>query len=494
MDTKLINELIEKISNNDPNLRKVNLWGSSCPKDLLRQIFKHFKMSTVVESVDLSINEIDDDDLEKLGEALEHNSSILHINLSFNKITDRGIKILSNSLKSNLYLKSLDLSGNKIGDNGVKELLNNLKFCVSLLEINVDLNNTTGRGDIIGKLQSYLDDRRKGKARLFGKKTLNKISNRQQTTTETVSVTSGIEGGDTSNTGGKSDILSGFSSNITSDEDQSDTMIKDLSNQIDLVLDDEEELNKQVNKEESEEVGKKGNQKKKKKRTIEEVMKKLDISEDLEINEKEKDIEIEIEIVKVSKKDKEKEKEKVSKKEIEKEIENEKEIEIEIEKEKEMEKKKEQEKEQEKEKEKENQENKESAQMKKFELKRLNMEIDTMKNLIKVVLLAKQEKLPIGINQAIEQIEGIGETGIGTRGRTKKKIEEELHELKDENNLLKELNRLQRKEIKELNSSVINLKDEMKRSEKRVDVLKGCIKILQKNYKTQSETLQKLKK
>ncbi|KAJ3431402.1 ynein regulatory complex subunit [Anaeramoeba flamelloides] len=462
MDTKLINELIEKISNNDPNLRKVNLWGSSCPKDLLRQIFKHFKMSTVVESVDLSINEIDDDDLEKLGEALEHNSSILHINLSFNKITDRGIKILSNSLKSNLYLKSLDLSGNKIGDNGVKELLNNLKFCVSLLEINVDLNNTTGRGDIIGKLQSYLDDRRKGKARLFGKKTLNKISNRQQTTTETVSVTSGIEGGDTSNTGGKSDILSGFSSNITSDEDQSDTMIKDLSNQIDLVLDEEEELNKQVNKEESEEVGKKGNQKKKKEKN--------------------------------NRRDKEKEKEKVSKKEIEKEIENEKEIEIEIEKEKEMEKKKEQEKEQEKEKEKENQENKESAQMKKFELKRLNMEIDTMKNLIKVVLLAKQEKLPIGINQAIEQIEGIGETGIGTRGRTKKKIEEELHELKDENNLLKELNRLQRKEIKELNSSTINLKDEMKRSEKRVDVLKGCIKILQKNYKTQSETLQKLKK
>ncbi|KAJ3431203.1 leucine rich repeat family protein [Anaeramoeba flamelloides] len=472
MDTKLINELIDKVSNNDPNLRKINLWGSSCPKDLLRQIFKHLKASTIVESVDLSINEIDDDDLEKLGEALEHNSSVLHINLSFNKITDRGIKILSNSLKSNLYLKSLDLSGNKIGDNGVNELLNNLKFCVSLLEINVDLNNTTGRGDIIGQLQSYLDDRRKGKARLFGKKTLNKISNRQQTTTETVSVTSGIEGGDTSNTGGKSDVLSGFSSNITSDEDQSDTMIKDLSNQIDLVLDDEEELNKQVNKEESEGVGKKGNQKKKKKRTIEEVMKKLDISEDLEINEKENENETEKEI------------------EIEKEKEKEKEIEIEIEKEKE----KEIEKEREREKEKEKKENKESAKLKKFELKRLNMEIDTMKNLIKVVLFAKQDKLPIGLNQAIEQIEGIGETGIGTRGRTKKKIEEELHELKDENNLLKELNRLQRKEIKELNSSTINLKDEMKRSEKRVDVLKGCIKLLQKNYKTQSETLQKLKK
>ncbi|KAJ3429125.1 ynein regulatory complex subunit [Anaeramoeba flamelloides] len=488
MDTKQINDLIEKVSNNDPNARKINLWGSSCPKDLLRQFFKQLKASTIVESIDLSINEINDDDLEKLGEALEQNSSILHINLSFNKITDRGIKILSNSLKSNLYLKSLDLSGNKIGDNGVKELLDNLKFCVSLLEINVDLNSTTGRTDIIGKLQSYLEDRRKGKARLFGKKTLNRISNQQKATTETVSVTSGIEGGSTSATEDKSDILSGFSSNITSDEDQSDTMIKDLSNQIDLVLDDEGELSISVNDEEeghsdkeeseseSESGGGNGNKQSKKKRTIEEVMKKLEISSDEIGTEKETDQDKDNKTI-------------TNEKEIEIVKENDQEKEIEIVKDKENEDKKDKQNIQGNKKHKQ-----ESLLMKKCELKHLNMEIDTMKNLIKVVLLAKQEKLPIGLNQAIEQINGIGETGIGTRGRTKKKIEEELQELKEENDLLKELNRLQRKEIKELNNSVINLKDEMKRLKKRAGVLKGCTQLLQTNYQTQKEILKKHQK
>lgn len=81
-----MDEIIEKISCNDPNLT----------------------------SLDLSKNKINDGDIKKLTLALQCNKTLTSLNLYHNEITDIGAKELILALKDNHFLTSLDLRENKI--------------------------------------------------------------------------------------------------------------------------------------------------------------------------------------------------------------------------------------------------------------------------------------------------------------------------------------------------------------------------------------------
>src|SRR6188508_1602423 len=73
------------------------------------------------DSLDLSRQDLTDDDMPDLLRALSNNTSIKHLNLSTNKIGNAGAA----NLAERLTLTSLDLERNAIGDAGVIALSEN---------------------------------------------------------------------------------------------------------------------------------------------------------------------------------------------------------------------------------------------------------------------------------------------------------------------------------------------------------------------------------
>ncbi|KAJ3430450.1 rni-like superfamily protein [Anaeramoeba flamelloides] len=396
MDSKHIDGVIKKVSENDEGTLRINFWGSTVPKEKLVKLYEHLANNTIIKTMDLSINEIDDENAKILGEALEKNNSIEHINLGFNQIGDKGIIHLCRSLKKNSTLKSLDLSGNQIGNQGLKFILQNIKFCTSLTELNLDLNKSN-KTELMIQLSEYLNQRRKGKARLFKKEQGMSLSSSTTNLTQ-------------SNLGGKTEAgsISGSESEI------SDSIINSMNQKI------ESDLENLIKKSGLEDNDKETTNDSKKKTEIE-----IDKEEEQEEEEEQED--------------------------LDKEVSSE-------------------------------------------ELEKLNNELQSLRDLIDFLILGKEGGLGSGVEQALDEISSMGKMIEVFSGRPKKEVQEEVNSLKEENSLLKELNRLQRAEIKELNRSILTLRDEMQKNLKKTRVLKDGIKKLQKCYESQKRVISRLKK
>ena len=121
LDCKQIQLLLASSDNNDAKLRKLNL----------------------------AFNEIKDEGVEILAEALTHSDCKLQIlNLSLNHISNEGVTHLAHALTySNCKLKSLNLSDNSVNDNGVKDLAEALTHgnC-KLTNLNLSGNQVSGEG------------------------------------------------------------------------------------------------------------------------------------------------------------------------------------------------------------------------------------------------------------------------------------------------------------------------------------------------------------
>ena len=81
-----------------------------------------------------------------LSHSLKKNSSLIALNLTNNDISDQEIKILSDCLKINTTLKSFNLSNNKIDDNGIKHICDALKWNSSLNRIDISFNDVNQKG------------------------------------------------------------------------------------------------------------------------------------------------------------------------------------------------------------------------------------------------------------------------------------------------------------------------------------------------------------
>ena len=121
LDCKQIQLLLASSDNNDAKLRKLNL----------------------------AFNEIKDEGVEILAEALTHSDCKLKIlNLSLNHISNEGVTHLAHALThSNCKLKSLNLSDNSVNDNGVKDLAEALthRNC-KLTNLNLSGNQVSSEG------------------------------------------------------------------------------------------------------------------------------------------------------------------------------------------------------------------------------------------------------------------------------------------------------------------------------------------------------------
>ncbi|KAJ6238964.1 rni-like superfamily protein [Anaeramoeba flamelloides] len=391
MDSKHIDGVIQKVSENDQETVRINFWGSTVPKEKLERLYENLAGNTIIKTMDLSINEIDDENVTLLGEALEKNNSVEHINLGFNQISDKGVINLIRHIKKNTSLKSLDLSGNQISNQGLKFILQNIKFCTGLTELNLDLNKAN-KTELIIQLSEYLNQRRKGKARLFKKEQGMSLSS------STTNLTQSNLGGNT-----------GVGSLSESESEISDSIINSMNQKIESDLDN---LIKKSGLEDNDKETTKG----------------LDNKTEIEIQKEEEEEE----------------------EDLDKEVSNE-------------------------------------------EMEKLNNELQSLRDMIDFLILGKEGGLGSGVEQALDEISSMGKMIEVFSGRPKKEVEQEVNSLKEENSLLKELNRLQRAEIKELNRSILTLRDEMQKNLKKTRVLKDGIKKLQKCYESQKRVISRLK-
>ena len=101
-----------------------------------------------LSSLNLAHNNITDDGVKQLSNALVNNCKLSSLNLRLNNITDEGVKQLSNVLvNNNCKLSSLNLATNNITDEGVKQLSNVLvnNNC-KLSSLHLAANNITAEG------------------------------------------------------------------------------------------------------------------------------------------------------------------------------------------------------------------------------------------------------------------------------------------------------------------------------------------------------------
>lgn len=66
--------------------------------------------NSVISTLDLSVNKLDDDCIDSLGLYIQDNQHLENILIGYNKLTDNAVEILSESLIGNSTLKLLDLS------------------------------------------------------------------------------------------------------------------------------------------------------------------------------------------------------------------------------------------------------------------------------------------------------------------------------------------------------------------------------------------------
>jgi hypothetical protein len=90
-------------------------------------IVKILDTNTSLKRLNISVNNISDDELLEILTKLRHNSTLEELDLSYNKITDQGACRIAEALPQLPGLKRWRLKGNDIGNVGCQSLLANMK-------------------------------------------------------------------------------------------------------------------------------------------------------------------------------------------------------------------------------------------------------------------------------------------------------------------------------------------------------------------------------
>ena len=104
------------------------------------------KTNNTLFEINLSNNNITDEDVEKLTEAIKVNTTVQILDISCNKIRDEGINALNNCLKINNMLRKLNISKNIISDYGAEHLAEAITINKALKELNISKNLISKNG------------------------------------------------------------------------------------------------------------------------------------------------------------------------------------------------------------------------------------------------------------------------------------------------------------------------------------------------------------
>ena len=119
------------------------------------KVFGLIKYLPKLEKLDLSENNLNDNDIKSFIQTFKLNKTIKSLNLSKNSITSNGAFYIAESLNKNETLESLNISNNDINDTGLNSLFNTLSSNNSnLLELNLSYNNL--KKENFSSLSDYL--------------------------------------------------------------------------------------------------------------------------------------------------------------------------------------------------------------------------------------------------------------------------------------------------------------------------------------------------
>ena len=124
-------------------------------KNYFLKVFDLIKLLNNLENLDLSENNLNDENMKSFVQALKTNKSIKSLNLSKNSITSNGAFYLAELLNKNETLENLNISNNNINDTGLNSLFNTLSSNgPNLLELDLSYNNL--KKENFSSLSDYL--------------------------------------------------------------------------------------------------------------------------------------------------------------------------------------------------------------------------------------------------------------------------------------------------------------------------------------------------
>ena len=104
-------------------LYKLNLSNNQINDDGVKILVEALTVHATLRKLDMSHNAISDDGVLFISEFLESNKLLLELSLAKNIITDKGAKTLAEALQMNTTLNELDIADNFIGKDGIMEIV-----------------------------------------------------------------------------------------------------------------------------------------------------------------------------------------------------------------------------------------------------------------------------------------------------------------------------------------------------------------------------------
>ncbi|CAF3774509.1 unnamed protein product [Adineta steineri] len=91
------------------------------------QILNSYPRYHALNTLDLRSNEIKENGIQHLADALRNNTTLIELTLYGIKFGEKGAQHIADSMRHNTTLTTLDLSDSKIGDKGIQHVADSLR-------------------------------------------------------------------------------------------------------------------------------------------------------------------------------------------------------------------------------------------------------------------------------------------------------------------------------------------------------------------------------
>ncbi|KAM5181431.1 leiomodin-1 [Mantella aurantiaca] len=161
--SKIFDELLEKVKNNEPEMTELNLNNSECITiDTLMSFTEALEFNTVVKTFSLANTRADDHIALAIAVLLKSNKTIISINLDSNHITGKGILAIFRALQHNDTLTELRFHNQRhiCGGKTEMEIAKMLKENTTLLKLGYHFELAGPRMTVTNLLSRNMDKQR----------------------------------------------------------------------------------------------------------------------------------------------------------------------------------------------------------------------------------------------------------------------------------------------------------------------------------------------
>lgn len=161
--SKIFDELLEKVKNNEPELIELNLNNSECITiDTLMSFTEALEFNTIVKIFSLANTRADDHIALAIAVLLKSNKTILSINLDSNHITGKGIQAIFRALQHNDTLTELRFHNQRhiCGGKTEMEIAKILKENTTILKLGYHFELAGPRMTVTNLLSRNMDKQR----------------------------------------------------------------------------------------------------------------------------------------------------------------------------------------------------------------------------------------------------------------------------------------------------------------------------------------------